>query len=152
MIFIVYKITNVNDGKFYIGKHQTDNIDDDYFGSGKLLKRAIAKYGKDNFRKEILFQFKTEEEMNTKEKELVTEEFCKRKDTYNICPGGQGGFGYINRSNLNYKFTRSDVEKAVKRKQELIELGIFKTNKGMKHSPEARLKMSLKRRERELRK
>lgn len=40
--------------------------------------------------------FNTEEEMNVKEKEIVTPKFCLREDTYNICEGGQGGFSYIN--------------------------------------------------------
>lgn len=45
--------------------------------------------------------FDTEEEMNTKEAELVTEEFCLREDTYNICVGGKGGFSHINKNGLN---------------------------------------------------
>jgi hypothetical protein len=70
-------------------------------GSGKHLNRSIKKYGIEFFEKEILFIYSSEEEMNNKEKELVTEEYCSRKDTYNICPGGQGGFGYINNSGLS---------------------------------------------------
>lgn len=65
-------------------------------GSGKHLKNAISKYGIENFKKETLFQFDNEAEMNAKEAELVTEEFCLREDTYNICPGGKGGWGYNN--------------------------------------------------------
>ena len=65
-------------------------------GSGKYIKRAIAKYGIENFQKEILFILNSEEEMNNKESELVTEEFCLRNDTYNICVGGKGGFSYLN--------------------------------------------------------
>jgi len=67
-------------------------------GSGKYLKHAIKKYGINSFVKEILCVCDTEEEMNTKEAELVTEEFCARNDTYNICVGGKGGFSYINSS------------------------------------------------------
>ena len=100
MHYTIYKITNRVNGKVYIGKHQTNNINDGYMGSGRLIQQAITKYGIDNFEKEILFDFSVEDEMNTKEAELVTEEFCKRKDTYNLCPGGHGGFGYIRINNL----------------------------------------------------
>jgi hypothetical protein len=101
MRYLIYEIRHNQSGKIYIGKHQTCNIDDGYFGSGKYLKRAIKRYGIDAFTKTILFDFSTEEEMNAKEKELVTEDFCQRKDTYNICEGGKGGWSYINRTGKN---------------------------------------------------
>jgi hypothetical protein len=98
MKYTIYKITNKLNGKQYIGKHITSNVEDGYMGSGKHLKRAIEKYGIENFTKEIVYIFNTEDEMNRKEAELVTEEYCNRNDTYNICPGGQGGWGYINKT------------------------------------------------------
>lgn len=101
MFYTIYKITNLVNDKVYIGKHQTLDLDDAYMGSGKHLNRAIAKYGIVNFKKEILFCFDNGEDMNVKESELVTEEFCSRDDTYNICIGGKGGFSYINNSGLN---------------------------------------------------
>jgi len=91
MLYTVYKVTNKINGKVYIGKHQTKNPNDSYFGSGKFIKSAIRKYGKDNFVKEVLFVFETETEMNRKEKELVSEEFVSRNDNYNVGIGGEGG-------------------------------------------------------------
>ena len=98
MYFIIYKTTNLINGKFYIGKHQTTNLYDEYVGSGKLLKRAIKKYGKENFYKEILEVYDTESKMNLAEKILVV---IDREISYNLCDGGHGGFGYINRLGIN---------------------------------------------------
>ena len=106
MFYTIYKITNLLDGKIYIGKHQTQDLNDGYMGSGKHLKRAQAKHGIENFKKEILFQFDNEAEMNAKESELVTKEFCLQENTYNLCPGGKGGWGYLNtsgKSNTGWK-------------------------------------------------
>lgn len=104
MFYTIYQIINVINNKIYIGKHQTCNLDDGYMGSGTLLKRSQKKYGLKNFKKNILYIFETEHEMNLKEAEIVTEEFCQRDDTFNLCPGGHGGFGYINSNKLRNGF------------------------------------------------
>lgn len=101
-------------GKIYIGKHKTNNINDDYLGSGKLFNYSIEKYGVENFKKEILFIFDTEQEMNDKEKELVTVEFISHETNYNIKEGGQGGFDYINKTGKN------GADKAVRKRKELM--------------------------------
>lgn len=61
MTYTIYKTTNLLNGMFYIGKHQTEDPNDSYLGSGVYLKRAIAKYGKCNFKKEVLYVFDSEE-------------------------------------------------------------------------------------------
>ena len=93
MFYTVYKITNKLNGKFYIGKHQTTNLDDGYMGSGTYLRNAIKKHGEHNFTKELLGIYSTVDEMNQAEKDLV---ILDESISYNLCPGGQGGFGYIN--------------------------------------------------------
>ena len=98
MFYLIYKITNVINGKFYIGMHQTNNINDGYMGSGKRLKLAVKKYGLKAFNKEILFIYDNEYDMKQKEKELV---IIDENISYNLCDGGKGGFSYINRMQLN---------------------------------------------------
>jgi group I intron endonuclease len=98
MYYTIYKTTNTINGKFYIGKHQTKDLNDGYIGSGKLLKRAINKYGLDNFHTEILHVCESEKQMNILEKILVVPD---PELNYNLCSGGHGGFGYINRTGLN---------------------------------------------------
>ena len=53
--YIVYKTTNLVNNMYYVGCHQTDNLNDGYIGSGKYLKRAIKKYGIENFKFDILY-------------------------------------------------------------------------------------------------
>lgn len=100
-VYTVYKTTNTINGKYYIGVHKTSNPYDDYIGSGKILKRAIEKYGRENFTKEIINTFETPEEAYLLESQLVTFELIESKDSYNLKEGGQGGFDYINKENLN---------------------------------------------------
>lgn len=87
---IVYKTTNLINGKFYIGIHSTNNLNDKYLGSGWVLKDAIKKYGKENFKREILYIYSTRKEAMTKEAEIVDEEFIKDNNHYNLTKGGNG--------------------------------------------------------------
>src|SRR6056297_214800 len=96
MNYIIYQITNLVSGKCYVGCHQTANLDDGYFGSGKCLQHAINKYGKENFKKEVLHNFSTQEEMFEKEAEIVNEDFVNNKNTYNLKTGGFGGWSHLN--------------------------------------------------------
>jgi hypothetical protein len=62
---IIYKTTNLINGKIYIGQDSKNNPD--YFGSGKYFKRALKKYGKENFIKEIIDTAETLDELSEKE-------------------------------------------------------------------------------------
>lgn len=91
--YLIYKITNNINGKYYIGQHCTDDIYDQYMGSGKLIRKAEQKYGLSSFTKEILFDFDNFEDMNNKEIELVQLSNCFPHDqmSYNLREGGYKG-------------------------------------------------------------
>lgn len=89
-IHYVYQITNLINGKYYIGKHSTDDIDDNYFGSGTLLRAAFKKYGKGNFEKYVLQFCDTEEDAYKLEGELVTTDQINDPMCYNMTTGGLG--------------------------------------------------------------
>ena len=93
LMYYVYKITNLINNRYYIGVHRTDNFNDDYMGSGTLIKRAISKYGQENFIKEKLFEYETAEAAFFKEAELIAE---KTDLCYNLHLGGKGGWDYVN--------------------------------------------------------
>ncbi len=93
--YVIYKITNLQTGRIYIGMHRTNNLDDNYMGSSKLLKQSIKKRGIENFKKEILHIFNNIDDMVKKEAELVNSEFVARKDTYNQHLGGKGSWYHL---------------------------------------------------------
>ena len=86
----IYKITNTINGRWYIGK--TNGQDPNYMGSGKLLKQAYAKYGKENFEKIILETCSTEQELNQREQHWIAESGALTDPlSYNLAEGGSGG-------------------------------------------------------------
>lgn len=88
----IYKTTNLKNGKIYIGKHKSCEYDPNYLGSGRLLKRAIKKYGKENFLNEIIDVAFSDDELNQKEISCITLHKTLYGDNcYNIAFGGEGG-------------------------------------------------------------
>ena len=89
---VIYKWTNKINGKYYIGKHSTDDPwRDDYKGSGKpVWEDAKKKYGIENFAREILYFCDTEDEAYDKEHELVGLNEVKNPMCYNQKVGGKG--------------------------------------------------------------
>ena len=122
----VYQTTNTVNGKLYVGKRSTDVLDDGYLGSGKLLKHAIAKYGRPQFTRTILHMCETETLAYLCEKSIVTQEFVDREDTYNLKLGGDLNGGL---SGFHMPQTHRDR--------------IGNSNRGRKFSSERRLRMSI---------
>lgn len=86
----IYVTTNILNGKKYIGKEKNNNYR--YLGSGKLLRRAFKKYGKHNFKKEIIEYCVNEEQLNVREKYWIDYyNAANSKEFYNIAYGGEGG-------------------------------------------------------------
>lgn len=97
MYYYVYKITNLTNGKFYIGKRKhEDPYTDTYMGSGKLIVAAIKKHGKDLFTKEIIKIFENNDSAAELERSLVTTDLIESNTCYNMHEGGHGGFAHIN--------------------------------------------------------
>jgi len=140
MYYTVYKITNQINGKIYIGSHKTKNLNDNYMGSGKYLKRSQEKYGMKNFTREILFVFDTPELMYAKEAELVTEDFIAEENTYNMKVGGYGGFDYLN-DPTKYNNKTHSVEHCTMMSMKVKEYYPNGTMYGRKHSHETIQKM-----------
>lgn len=91
--YLIYRITNNINGKYYIGQHTTNDPYDRYMGSGKIILDAEDKYGLSAFTKTILFDFDNFDDMNDKEKELVQLSNCYPQDpmSYNLREGGSHG-------------------------------------------------------------
>jgi len=88
----IYKTTNLLSGKYYIGMHSTDNLEDGYLGSGKRLRYSINKYGVENHEREILEFVESRDELKKREKEIVNLNEIAKEECMNLIVGGEGGF------------------------------------------------------------
>jgi group I intron endonuclease len=105
---IVYKTTNLLNGKIYVGSDKNNNPE--YLGSGKLLKQAILKHGKSNFVKEILCTCENLEDLKEKESFWIVSLNSNKRDVgYNISPSYFGGDTFS--TNPNKEKTRIKISK-----------------------------------------
>ena len=88
----IYKTTCKITNRYYYGMHSTDNLDDEYIGSGKRLRYSINKHGIKNHLCEKIEFFETREALRNKEIEIVNENLLKDKLCMNLKVGGTGGF------------------------------------------------------------
>lgn len=146
MHFIIYETTNKINNKKYRGAHITSNLYDDYLGSGRLLKKALAKYGFDNFERKILCECDSIESMFIKEAEHVNSTWVEDPNTYNLKIGGEGGWDYINKTGLRWNEEKKKLHSIeMKKKRESGEWAPKQPTYGFKdkkHSLESKRKIS----------
>lgn len=157
MSVFVYKVTNQINGKFYIGVHD-GSIDDNYWGSGKAIKAAIAKYGIDSFTKEIIKECSSKEEAYSLEKELVTPVLIESKMCYNLNVGGKGGWYHVDKrgdnnpmknpitakkvsDGIKASMTNEERAKRSERMKKMRADGTITKPKGWNHTEESKQKM-----------
>jgi hypothetical protein len=114
----VFITTNLINGKQYIGDHSTNNLDDNYLGSGIYIHNAILKYGKENFKIQILEFFDTRKEaFNAQEKHIKKCNTLIPKG-YNVSPKGghqtNGGFNAKSRKKLSNTRKKKGLAKGEK--------------------------------------
>jgi hypothetical protein len=109
-VYTVYKIIHLLSGRFYVGVHKTDNPADDYFGSGAKIKEAIAQFGLENFKKEILGKFDCPEDAFKMEADIVTSEAIESGWLFNKMLGGKGGWDYVNQTEARLAGTAKVAE------------------------------------------
>lgn len=142
MFGIIYKTTNLINGKVYIGQTTTDNPN--YLGSGVLFQKAFNKYGKENFKRETLEICKSQEQLDSNE-EYYIELFnsTNLEIGYNLSKkafGIEKGYKFSKEHNLNIsKATLGKPKHTEESKQKLRE---FRT--GFKYSKESNKKRNEK--------
>lgn len=118
---IIYLITNLANGKIYIGKDSRNRKN--YWGSGRAIKNSILKHGVENFKKEIIDEAHSLEELNKKESYWIS--FYKSYNPqigYNRSLGGEGNW------DLSY-MTPDEVEKMREKRMLTFSSDEFKETK-----------------------
>ncbi len=142
---IIYKTTNLNNGKFYIGKDKYNNPK--YFGSGIILRQAIRKYGKDNFKKTILQKCNSLKQLDKQEIFWIK----KLQPKYNLASGGTGGDTNLYKSieeKKAYSKKMKHIMKLVFKNESLLQKlnrgnKISNSKKGIKFSKKHKKSLSL---------
>jgi group I intron endonuclease len=150
----IYKTTNLLNQKVYIGKKESSSFVETYLGSGTILAKAIKKYGRENFKVEIISWAANSKELDDLEKKLIRL-YSETHTCYNIAAGGTGG----NTTSLHplktdiikkrgegvkkWHDSLTEDEKALRGKRiSQSKKGKSNGHKGFKHSKETKEKIS----------
>lgn len=101
MIHFLYKTTNNLTEEYYIGAHSTNNIKDNYLGSGVRLVRSVNKYGSSHFSRVIVTYYDSIEHLYIAEKSLISNHL-NIENCLNLAEGGKGGWTYVNKVLMPY--------------------------------------------------
>lgn len=126
----IYKTTNLLSGRYYIGMHSTNTLDDGYLGSGTYLRLAIKKHGKENFKREILEFCTSRKELKLIEKKIVNLREIAKQECMNLRVGG-GGEDY-----------KKPIATKTRKKMSESHLGLPSGMLGKTHTEETRKKIS----------
>lgn len=142
MFGYIYLTTNLINNHKYIGQKKAKTfLGDKYFGSGKILKEAISKYGKENFKVEILKECETKEELDTQEQYYIKLfNAQENREYYNICKGGEAGPG-------GPMFKGHHHNKETRNKMSMSRKGENNSNFGNHWTDEQKQKLSEKRKQ-----
>lgn len=85
----IYETTNLINGKKYIGQKKSKIfLEEKYLGSGKILRQAIEKYGKENFSVKLLCKCNKQKTLDEKERYYINKYRKENIEIYNIAAGG----------------------------------------------------------------
>tara|TARA_Y100000034_G_scaffold135973_1_gene210069 strand:- start:6186 stop:6764 length:579 start_codon:yes stop_codon:yes gene_type:complete len=125
MLHYIYKITNTFNEKEYVGRRSTSKYflpeeDYKYMGSGIVIKQAMKKYGKENFKKEIISVHKNKETLIKEEEKIVNRKYVDNKNTYNLRLGGPGALPGKDNHFYGKKHSKKSIEIMRKKKKNSI--------------------------------
>jgi group I intron endonuclease len=161
----IYKVTNIVNGKFYIGQSRYKN--DNYLGSGVNIKEALVLYARDNFIKEYIDVASNQDELDEKEKYWIKKTNAQNPEIgYNIADGGWNHLtitpdikkkisntiktmynnGYVNnrKGTTMSSEAKNKISKSLKGRvlSEETKKKLSEINRGKKHTDETKMKMS----------
>ena len=104
----LYETVNKVNGKYYVGIHSTNDLNDGYLGSGSTFKNALKRHGRKNFEKRIFCFLPTKKAALKLEAELVVDP-SKNRMCYNVAPGGLTGMAHTEEAKAKISSSKKGI-------------------------------------------